>query len=247
MNETTSDHRLDLGQYVAEVRRSLADLPSDARDELTDGLAADLSELVDEQGPGALPRPDEYAAELRAAAGLPPAPRWSWPTGDWWRPAWDIVVTAQPVWWVARAWVWVMLLHVATWGQAPGPYDVPWLPTSSWGVGMALWVAASVVSIQIGRGRIWPGGQRGTAAAFILLVVNVATLGSSLIVWDQVDRVLNHRAESYDGNDTNPDVITYQDQQSCNLLVFGADGAQLTGVRIEDQSGRVLPQRNDFC
>jgi hypothetical protein len=90
MNETM----VDLQRYVDEVRRELADLPDDARDELTDGLAADLSELVAEQGSGGLPRPDEYAAELRAAAGLPPARRRPVLAPDWWRPAWEVAVAA---------------------------------------------------------------------------------------------------------------------------------------------------------
>jgi hypothetical protein len=243
MNETM----IDLQQYVGEVRRELADLPADARDELTDGLAADLSELVAERGSGALPSADEYAAELRAAAGLPPATRRPLLAPDWWRPAWDIVVAAQPAWWVARAWVWVMLLHAAMWGQTPTAYDVPWLPTSSWGVGMLLWGVASVVSIQVGRGRLWPGGQRSTAALVCVVLLNVGTVASSVIVWDQVDRALDWEAQSWDGNDVNPAVITYQDQQSCSLLVFDAHGKRLRGVKIQDQTGRVLPMRNPGC
>ena len=92
MNETM----LDLDQYVAEVRRGLVDLDAETRDELTDGLAADLAELVEERGSGALPRPEEYAAELRASAGLPPAARRPLLEPDWWRPAWEFALVLLP-------------------------------------------------------------------------------------------------------------------------------------------------------
>jgi hypothetical protein len=242
-----NDTMVDLNRYVEEVRRELADLPEDAREELTEGLAADLTELVSERGSGALPRPEEYAAELRAAAGLAPATRRPVLAPDWWRPGWDVVVAALPAWWVARAWAWVMLLHVAMWGQTPTAYDVAWLPTSSWGVGMALWAAASVVSIQIGRGKLWPGGQRSTAALVAVVLLNTGTLASSVVVWDQLDRVLDNDVQSWDGNDVNPDVITYQGRQSCSLRVYDKHGKQVRFVKIEDQSGRILPMNNRNC
>jgi len=245
--ETSTETRLDLERYVDEVRRELADLPGEAQEELTEGLAADLAELVEDRGSGALPRPEQYAAELRASAGLPPATRRPLLAPDWWRPGWDVAVAALPAWWVARAWVWVMLLHVALWGQQPWHYDVAWLPTSSWGVGMLLWTVASVISIQVGRGKLWPGTRRTTAAIVALVAIDVATLAGGVVVWDQVDRVLDTEAQSWDGNDVNPAVVTYQDRQSCTLMVFDKTGKRLRDVTIEDQSGRLLPQRNRSC
>jgi hypothetical protein len=239
---------IDLGRYVDEVRGELADLSEEEREELTEGLAADLTELVAERGAGALPRPEQYAAELRAAAGLAPATRRPLLAPDWWRPAWEIAVAALPAWWVARAWIWVMLLHVALWGQTPDAYDVAWLPSSSWGIGLAAWAVAAVVSIQIGRGKLWPGGQRSTAALVALVLLNVGTLASTVVVWDQLDRVLDDDAQSWVGYDVvNPSVITFQEQQSCTLMVFDAQGKRLHKVTIEDQSGRLLPQRNRGC
>ena len=60
-----------VNQFLTRVREHLADLSVDERDELLDGLDADLSEQLAEGG--ALPEPGSYAAELRAAAGLPAA------------------------------------------------------------------------------------------------------------------------------------------------------------------------------
>lgn len=65
----------EISEFVHSVRTELADLPALTADDLVDGLRADLSALVDDSG---LPlhrvvsTPARYAAELRAAAGLPP-------------------------------------------------------------------------------------------------------------------------------------------------------------------------------
>jgi hypothetical protein len=245
-----NDTMVDLDRYVDEVRHHLADLDPDVREELTEGLGADLTELVEEQGSGALPRPAEYAAELRAAAGLTPATRRPLLAPDWWRPGWEIAVAAQPVWWVARAWVWVMLLHLLLWGPDEGNYDVPWLPTQSFGLGLGLWLIASVASIQVGRGRLWPGGpHRTTAAIGMLAVVNIGTGVGGSFALEQVDTVLDTRSmdSREQAHDVNPAVITYQGRQSCSLLVFDADGNRVRGAEVQDQSGRVLPMRNRGC
>jgi hypothetical protein len=60
--------------YVREVRSELADLPIEDVDDLTGGMEADLTELDGDCGgdlAGRLGSPSRYAAELRAAAGLP--------------------------------------------------------------------------------------------------------------------------------------------------------------------------------
>ena len=72
---------LDVAGYAAAVRRSLADLGPELVDDLTDDLEADLAEALDDErhvahGRGVLEQfgpPEDYAAELRAAAGLAPA------------------------------------------------------------------------------------------------------------------------------------------------------------------------------
>ena len=61
--------------FVARVRERLSDLPAEELQDLTEGLEADLTDLVAERGGGTLGDPDEYAQELRSAAGLEPAPR----------------------------------------------------------------------------------------------------------------------------------------------------------------------------
>jgi hypothetical protein len=77
--------------------------------------------------------------------------------------------------------------------------------------------------------------------------LNIGTLVGGAFVWEHMDQVLDTREQSWDGNDVNPAVITYRNQQSCSLLVFDTDGKRLRGVKVQDQSGRVLPMRNRDC
>jgi hypothetical protein len=58
-------------EFVMKVRDLLDDLDEETRTDLVEGLEADLGELVAEQGSAGLPAPEQYAEELRAAAGLP--------------------------------------------------------------------------------------------------------------------------------------------------------------------------------
>ncbi|MCW2853652.1 MAG: hypothetical protein JWM84_3316, partial [Nocardioides sp.] len=62
--------RPEVEAFVADVRARLADLSDDEREELLGGLEADLSDQVAD-GAVVLVDPAAYAAELRAAAGLP--------------------------------------------------------------------------------------------------------------------------------------------------------------------------------
>ena len=66
----------DVRAYLDAVRHHLADLPSEERDELVEDLEAHLLEVAaesDEPLASRLGPPDDYAAELRASAGYPPA------------------------------------------------------------------------------------------------------------------------------------------------------------------------------
>jgi hypothetical protein len=73
---TATAAETQIAHYLDGVRAALADLPNDVRDELVEDEPAHLAEVLAE-GSGTLEerlgRPEAYAAELRAAAGLPPA------------------------------------------------------------------------------------------------------------------------------------------------------------------------------
>lgn len=71
---TTLPMHSGVQSFVASVRAELADLSPEDLDDLTSGLEADLAERLKDSpsDPTVLADPVGYAAELRAAAGLPP-------------------------------------------------------------------------------------------------------------------------------------------------------------------------------
>ncbi len=193
--------------FVQQVRARLADLDPEVRDELTDGLEADLSELVAEHGGlgplGEISSPDDgssvdlvalvgtptaYADELRAAAGLPPhAPIQGKPRRLWgeildsWRDAflrvtdrpalhgpWLALVGLRPVWWILRAWAACMLVDELV--LTPWIRGVSFLPTHNGFLGLLLVIAAATLSVQIGRGRVWPGTGQSSARTVLGLL-----------------------------------------------------------------------------
>lgn len=205
MSEPTTTVPPEVEAFVAQVRARLTDLSEDEREELLGGLEADL---VEKLADGAdLGDPWLYAAELRAAAGLPEGrrplvrtPRLRLPKdedlGIWLDgarrrffaeierhaagpKAWEVVATLRPVWWVIRAWVAVTV--VDRWA---GPWErislIPSLAVP--GLGLGLLVVAIVVSTLVGLGRLWPGsGQdRPLRSRVALAILNVAALATIL-------------------------------------------------------------------
>ncbi|MDR7383981.1 hypothetical protein [Promicromonospora iranensis] len=190
--------------YAQAVRLHLAHLGQDVVDDLTDGLEADLTEAVlDEAAPPAdgagtqafdlaarFGPADEYATELRTAAGLPPAPAgaragrgpgrvigeaWAGVSERWrssWRPltstpGWTAFVefarSLAPAWWILRGWVGA---QVVMWPF--GMSDVTLWPSSTGG--QIVVIAAIVVSVQWGRGRWvprWTWFPRANAVASV--------------------------------------------------------------------------------
>ncbi|WP_433052149.1 HAAS signaling domain-containing protein [Dactylosporangium sp. CS-033363] len=68
-----SDSSLEIDFYLERVAAALADLPQEVRDDLLEDLPAHFAEVLEEQGGSLVERlgpPAEYAAELRAAAGI---------------------------------------------------------------------------------------------------------------------------------------------------------------------------------
>ena len=72
--DTAADN--DVARYATAVRAAFADLPGPERELLLEDLEDHLEEVAAEAGgplEERLGRPEAYAAELRAPAGLPPA------------------------------------------------------------------------------------------------------------------------------------------------------------------------------
>lgn len=268
MNDQTVAIRPEVQEFVDRVRALMADLDADERLDLTGGLEADLSELVAEHGVEALGEPDDYARELRVAAGHPPV--MGRPARDWQLRAavqesldaahdsWDrlldslpsggprpFLAALQPVWWVVRAWAaWMVALDIR---GAAYPRSLEWF------VVLAVFV---LVSVQLGRGG-WSLGrvlERSVVARLLLVALNVVAV---LALPGAADRAANGIAEerawiyapSYaESEPVDSHVVTYRGGQACVLQVFDADGERVRGGYVWDATGeRRLPMNTRNC
>ncbi|MBP6995614.1 MAG: hypothetical protein KBB39_05665 [Phycicoccus sp.] len=235
-------------EYVERVRAALADLPPEDLDELTGGLEADLREQAGELPPGtdlaaAFGAPTAYAAELRAAAGLPG------PTGPgtlpkvsmgrafeaWLREAgqrglrrWPWLADLRPVWWLARGFVLAyVLVGTATGGRAGG---------------ILIGLAGAVASFAWSRGRTllvstWPNRFALAANTFAAIaIVPVLALLSAPTV-EYVDM----------GSQVMPDVsgpgnsgTWVNGEAATNLYAYDAQGNRIDNVRLFNQYGQAV-------
>ncbi|HXH77921.1 hypothetical protein [Nocardioides sp.] len=248
--------------FVQAVHAHFADLDPDEREELLGGLAADITDLVDEHGPGALGDPGAYAAELRAAAGLavtrsrrghilPASPkvdavldnmRAEWERlatalpGD----AWGFLQSVRPFWWLVRAWVAVQLIDLA-WGNGGYNAGLDVIPSLRW-LGFPLLVAASVISVQIGRGKLWSAPRRGMRRVALLLL-NLFALALVPAVVDNL--VTTAKVHSWyggylTGSAPQEPGLSLNGRPVRNIYPYDAAGKPLVGVQLVDESGRRL-------
>jgi hypothetical protein len=240
----------DVAAYVRDVRVELADLPVEDVDDLTGGMEADLSELASESGGdlvGRLGSPGLYAAELRAAAGLPERvagsgrqrhrlsdsvaharTSFTMLTGKhpWLRPVTAFLVTLRPAWWVLRGY----LAAWSLWSFLAGMRGLR--PHGVLELGMAL--VAIVVSVQLGRGWL----RHVAMTRPLLALANAAAVVVALIASSSglTSGEANYGAENY----SPPPGVSLEGQQVRNIYVYGSDGQRVNGVRLFDQDGRPL-------
>jgi hypothetical protein len=265
MNDTTRlEIRPEVLAFVAQVRSRLGDLSPEDRDDLTEGLAADLSDLVEEQGTDVLGDPAAYATELRLAAGLTETTDRrsrrttrqgfaAWLDGNrayWDRlvqrpslaPAWELAVAVRPAWWVLRAWVALgfglfLVGHERDIAVIPEPGDEPVL-------GFLALVVAVVLSAQIGRGKLWPGreGDPGPLGGRLLLVgLNLfAVLLVPVMLNMQVTESQAQRwygAAGWQAVERTPG-LRVDGHEVGNVFAYNNKGRPLTGVQLFDEKGR---------
>jgi len=237
--------------YVREVRAELADLPIEDVEDLTGGMDADLTELAAECGgdlAGRLGTPKLYAAELRAAAGLPERvvgsrSRQHRPLREqaaldraalarlvgrhpWLRSATDFMVTLRPAWWLLRG-------YLAAWAVVSLIGGMRGLrPHGVLGLGMAL--VAMVVSVKLGRG--WLRHMAMTRPLLVLgnaIAVVVALMASTAGV---TSGEMSYDAQAY----SPPPGVSLDGTYVGNIYAYDADGQRITGVRLFAQDGRPL-------
>jgi hypothetical protein len=257
MNDTTVRYPAGLADcvsaYVREVRAELADLPIEDVDDLTGCMDADLTELAAECGgdlTGRLGSPKLYAAELRAAAGLPErvagngrhrsrlsealtharaSSAMLTAQHPLLRSVTAFLVTLRPAWWVVRgylaAWaLWSMLL-----GGSRGIR-----PQSLKEYVMAL--VAIVISVQVGRGWL---RQRAVLRPS-LVVANTAAVILAFMAYGSWEGN-SYTVEAY----SPPPGVSLDGAQVGNIYVYDSDGNRMTSVRLFAQDGRPLGGGDD--
>ena len=117
-----------------------------------------------------------------------------------------------------------------------------WLPTSSWALGLLLFAAASIMSIQIGRGVLWPG-KPGLFPRLLLLALNVFALIVTFETLQQVRYAIEGRV--YDefsryGQATPTQGLSFNGVPLSNVYPYDAAGNPLIGVQLVDDEGRRL-------
>ena len=265
---TTPEVRL----FVRAVRERLEDLTEEEREELVGGLDADINDLVEERGLDALPAPGDYARELRAAAGFDPEMRpvrtrrggAAWVTGtldaaharwdalvsDLPGDPWGLVQVLRPAWWILRAWVALQMVDLL-WGGGSINLGLSVIP-SLLGWGWVLFAVASLVSIQVGRGKVWPGRPRGGAVGrLLLLAVNLLAACCLPVTFSSVATPASLTPYLNDGSDQTYDQ-GYADARRAhdragmyvdghwvsNIYPYDAAGRPLVGVQLFDQTGQ---------
>ncbi len=259
----TTPTRDDIRAFAAAVRTHLDDLPADEVDDLLDGLEADLSDQATEAGDSfTLPDAATYAAELRAAAGLPErsavershrspvdALRGFWrrevaqfrstAVGGW---ILDLLASLRPVWWVLRAVVWFLLFIPLL--NPPRPVGIDLLDralAAATAPGMLVLVAFLVLSVQWGRGRWapvrWLRVTRrvlGAVAAVLAPFVLISLLGSA-------HQAVLRPTEIVQTSDFSPPPgLSFDGDRIRNIYAYDANGDPIPTVQLFDQNGVAL-------
>ncbi|MFC5929042.1 PepSY domain-containing protein [Cryobacterium melibiosiphilum] len=260
MTDATAPTQSDtsaIRDFAAAVRGQLNDLPADDVDDLTDGLEADLTEQAADAADSSpeLGDPVAYAAELRAAADLPPraepgagvkreslvrrvGTRARSSRADAARsirqsPAGaqllDFLLVLRPLWWVLRGWAVYVVANIFFGGS----FEV--LPADPIR-GIAL-LAFVTLSVQWGRGRWLPWHW---LLGFRTLVSVCAVLALPWLLFIAAHEITaqNNVNASYDSYVT-PGLVQ-NGEQVTNIFAYDAEGQPLPDVQLFDQDGQPL-------
>jgi hypothetical protein len=244
----------DVAAYLAAVRSSLRDLPEAERDDLVAEVEASLVESAGEGGPisARLGPPEEFAAELRSAAGLHATTKREGRTSrvellaariaDDPRVA-RVRSTARelaPIWWVARGYLAVGAIAYVLDVDWSVRYPVPRIGIEGPGsaeLGLALIVFATILSVWAGvwmrrHGSPFPRLTSAVNAALFLALLPVAldatdSRSQQLLITTTPEPVLA-RGLTYDGVPID------------NIYPYTRDGKLLQDVLLYDGRGRPI-------
>jgi uncharacterized membrane protein len=269
MSVITDDTPAGVEAYLAAVRATLSDLPPAERDDLLAEVESSLREAADDTGSiGArLGSPEEFAAELRSAAGLhESSTATTQPTikETLERLASDprvaalrrLCVELAPVWWVARGYLVVSGLAVV-WGTSWSvryPF-VPRFGSAELGtypifprfggaeVGLALIVLAVAVSVWLGLKWRNEGSssRRPVVALNLVCLVLLLPVGSQLGdgARGTTNVVVVHEPLTQPG-------LTYNGTPVRNIYPYSLDGELLHDVLLYDGAGAPIEIGAEF-
>jgi hypothetical protein len=246
----TMTERPDVEAYLAAVRDELADLRPEERDDLLGEVEASLLDAAEESDAPIAARlgpPADFAAELRAAAGLGSGTRVAPSTSRLVVNAWRSPHLAMPkrrlrelapIWWVARAYVVVAgLVWLTDSDQSITPPDI--VRRGPGDAGLALLLLAVVLSVGLGLWRSRPRGLApfATALNVLLLLAAVPTVGN---LYDWLSRPVSFvpAEETFATAGLARDGVPIQ-----NIYPFSRDGRLLLDVVLYDQNGAPLDVR----
>jgi hypothetical protein len=259
----------EVARYASAVRAAFADLPAAERELLLEDLEDHLQEVAAEAGgplSERLGRPEAYAAELRASAGLP-APGAGTGTGaaggrgrrrlrdsgaarrlaglgaavaghPAGRAVAGFLPELRPAWWVLRGYLAVQAATVALSALVyDGGFSFPVpAPFGSELLGLLATAVAVVVSVRWARRGRGGGGRRA-----------LTTLGNAALALFGVILALQLGADEAAGDYYRPDqVLSYagpisglrsDGEEISNIFAFDADGKPLREVYLVDQDG----------
>ncbi|QCQ17513.1 hypothetical protein [Microbacterium sp. RG1] len=253
MNATTQP-RTDIPAFAAAVRAELDDLPADEVDDLLDGLEADLSEQAEDSGEAfSLPDAATYAAELRAAAGLPErngraakvpmreqlerarqAAATRIRSSRFGSATLDLLVSLRPVWWIARGVAFFLILMFLT---VPLTGRVDYAPTNV--VAWAILAALVLLSIQWGRGmwlpRRWVRGLRSVLNVAASIVAAIALIAAPTVLPQYF--ASQSAYANYVPMDTTQPGLVLDGERVRNVFAYDAEGNPLENVQLYTEQG----------
>jgi len=240
--ETTLDERIRV--FADSVRTHLDDLPADEVDDILIGLTADLGDQAADAGEAfELGDPAAYAAELRAAAGLPErsdavkresvrervSRRLGYIAAGMRRSAFgawllDLLVALRPVWWVLRGVaLYVLIANFVLRGDARD-----WDPFR-----VAILLALVVLSAQWGRDKWLP---RNALRHMRTLVSVIAVLALPFAL----SSVLVPRVEYVDGGYYEQPGLVLDGTQVGNIFAYDENGDLIESVQLYTDKGTPL-------
>jgi hypothetical protein len=237
--------------YLTAVAAHLADLPEGDRAELLEDLTMHLVALEEEHDERSLEArlgtADSYAAELRAAAGLP-ARASSWVGvstrlrtavqrargSRLARETSDFLPQLLPAWWVLRGYLLVLLPCLA---GVSGARDFPVpAPAGSHALGVVLVLVATVASVALGRRKL-----PRLVVPVVVLVDLALVVASANVLASAPERLTVHRYRYVNGqNPFHDSPLVSAGRPVTDIYPYTLAGAPLTDVLLYDQDGRPL-------